>query len=237
MSAIDPAALAASLRRLGEREEHDIASAVGEVIHAAADLFGVDGSGLMIADEQHDLRYVAASNRQSEVMERSQSTAGEGPCVAAFVTNDVVHTDDLHTDGRWPLIRETFLRNGVVSVLGAPVRLGGVPVGTLDVFRDTPHAWSEAEANALQRYTDLLESMLGAALAAHRAGELAGQLQYALDYRVVIERAVGYLMAQRNTGPDQAFSLLRSTSRNQRRKVAEVAAHLLETGSLPEPPA
>ncbi|MEU4693557.1 GAF and ANTAR domain-containing protein [Actinoplanes sp. NPDC023714] len=237
MSTLDPAVLAASLRRLGDLEEHDIATAVGEVIHAAVDLFQVDGSGLMIVDAQHDLRYVASSNRQSEVMERVQSTAGEGPCVAAFVTDGVVHTDDLNTDERWPLIREPFLRNGVVSVLGAPVRLGGAPVGTLDVFRNRPYAWSEAEAAALERYTDILESMLATALAAHQAGELAGQLQYALDYRVVIERAVGYLMAQRSTGPDEAFSLLRSTARNQRRKVADVAAHLLEHGTLPKPPA
>ena len=41
-----------------------------------------------------------------------------------------------------------------------------------------------------------MATTLTAALQAHAAGELAGQLQYALDYRVLIERAVGYLMAQ-----------------------------------------
>ena len=35
-----------------------------------------------------------------------------------------------------------------------------------------------------------------AAVAAQNAGELAAQLQYALDYRVIIERGVGYLMAR-----------------------------------------
>ena len=114
--------------------------------------------------------------------------------------------------------------------------MGGVPIGTLDLFVDRPYHWLENEAAALERYADLVESTLGAALAAQRAGALADQLQYALDYRIVIERAVGYLMARRGTGAEQAFAELRRTARSQRRKIAEVAQYLLDTGSLPEPP-
>jgi GAF domain-containing protein len=237
MAGIDPEVLAGSLRRLGNIGGGDVAGAVSDVVHAAVDLFGVTGCGLMVADEQHNLHYVAASNAPSKVMEEVQSSAGEGPCVSAFVHNRVIRADDLQTEERWPHIRGTFLRHGVVSVLGVPVRLGGVPIGTLDVFLDRPHTWDDTEASALQRYADLVESTLSAALAAHRAGELAGQLQYALDYRIVIERAVGYLMARRETDAEQAFNLLRAAARSQRRKVAEVAKYLLDTGRLPEPPA
>ncbi|GAA0471189.1 hypothetical protein Ade02nite_34530 [Paractinoplanes deccanensis] len=234
MPNIDPEVLASSLRRLERVGGADIPSAVADVVHAAVDLFGVTGSGLMVADEENSLHYVAASNAPSKIMEEAQSSAGEGPCVTAFVLNRVVHTDDLSQDKRWPQIRDTFLRNGVVSVLGAPVRLGGVPVGTLDVFLDRPHDWDDTEAAALQRYCDLVESTLSTALAAQRAGELAGQLQYALDYRIVIERAVGYLMARHETGAEEAFTLLRSAARSRRRKVAEVAQYLLDTGRLPD---
>ena len=131
---------------------------------------------------------------------------------------------------------DPFLQHGVVAVLGVPVRLGGVPVGSMDTFVDRPHDWDAAEAAALERYADLVESTLAAALAAHRAGELAGQLQYALDYRIVIERAVGYLMARRGVDAEQAFNELRAAARSQRRKVADAAQYLLDTGSLPEPP-
>ncbi|MFC7272962.1 GAF and ANTAR domain-containing protein [Paractinoplanes rhizophilus] len=234
MANIDPEVLAGTLRRLENAGRGDVAEAVGEVVHAAVDMFGVTGSGLMVADEQHILHYVAASNAPSKIMEEAQSTAGEGPCVAAFVHNRVVRADDLRAETRWPRIRDTFLRHRVVSVLGVPVRLGGVPVGTLDVFLDRPHEWDDTEASALQRYADLAETILAAALAARRAGELAGQLQYALDYRIVIERAVGYLMAQRGTDAEQAFTVLRAAARSRRRKVAEVAQYLLDTGNLPE---
>ena len=49
----------------------------------------------------------------------------------------------------------------------------------------------------------------------------------------MIERAVGYLMAARRTDAVTAFDLLRRTARNRRRKVADVARDLLDSGSLP----
>jgi hypothetical protein len=117
-------------------------------------------------------------------------------------------------------------------VLGVPVRLGGVTVGSLDVYRDHPHTWDASERSALVRYSAVLETILRTLLAAHRSDELARQLQYALDYRVVIERAVGYLMAARHTDAVTAFDLLRRAARNRRRKVADLAQELLDGGSL-----
>lgn len=232
MANIDPDLLANSLRRLGSAADHDLVGAIDEVVRACVVLLRVDGSGLMIADEQNGLHYVAASDGPSDILEHVQSETGEGPCVRAFVLNDVVATDDLGTDPRWPSIRDSLVRHGITAVLGCPLRLGGVPVGTLDVYRGEPHRWDESERAALARYTDVVESMLSAAMAAHRAGELAGQLQYALDYRVVIERAVGYLMAQRRLDSVAAFNLLRRAARDRRRKIAEVAEGLLATGTL-----
>ena len=232
MPTIDPQMLASSLLRLGSGARDDISTAVDEAVRACAAIFAVSGSGLMVIDEIGDLRYVAASDDRSRVLETVQTEVGEGPCVEALVRNDVVAADDLHTDRRWPAVTPTLIEHGMVAVLGCPLRLGGVPVGTLDVYRDEPHHWDESERAALTRYTDVIEVTLTSALAAHRAGELADQLQYALDYRIVIERAVGYLMAQHGMDAAHAFDRLRRTARDQRRKVAEVAQELLETGTI-----
>jgi AmiR/NasT family two-component response regulator len=107
-----------------------------------------------------------------------------------------------------------------------------VPAGTIDVYLDHAHDWDNSERDALTRYSDIVESMLTAAMAAHRAGEVAGQLQYALDYRIVIERPVGYLMARRGSDSVAAFNLPRRSARDQRRKIGEVAQELLDTGAL-----
>jgi hypothetical protein len=64
-------------------------------------------------------------------------------------------------------------------------------------------------------------------VAAHNAGELAAQLQYALDYRVIIERGVGYLMARDQLDAMTAFDHLRRAARDTQTKIGEVAQRLV----------
>jgi len=233
MPNIDPDLLAASLRRLDSQAGGDVAHALEQTAHACVALFGVTGSGVMIADEHNNLHYVAASDAPGRVLEIVQTEAGQGPCVEAFVTNTVTISEDAATDPRWPAITDALTSHRIHAVLGVPVRIGGIPIGTLNVYRDEPYEWDESEQAGLRRYSDVIETTLTAAMAAHRAGALADQLQYALNYRVVIERAVGYLMASRQLDATAAFDLLRRTARSNRRKVADLAQHLLTHGSLP----
>ncbi len=233
MPAIDPASLNASLRRLGAVGDAELRTALDLVVGACVDVFTVTGSGLMIADDEDSLRYVAASDGPGRVMETVQAETGQGPCVDAYVMSTLVTTDDLSREERWPASRATLLAHGIRSVLGVPVRLGGVVVGSLDVYRDRPGEWHDTERAALGRYGEVVEATLYAALRAHRAGELADQLQYALDYRVVIERGVGFLMGREGLDAVAAFDRLRRAARGSRRKVAEVAKELLESGRLP----
>lgn len=233
---IDDAALATSLRALAlSREEHgSVVSALEAVLDACVDLFGVAGAGVLIADEQNMLRYVAATDEPGRLMERTETSAGEGPCTEAFVRATVVTTRDVTDESeRWPLLAKTLADQPVRAVLGTPVRLGGVPVGTLDVYMEQPHDWDGSEVAALDRYAEVIATTLAAAVQAHTAGEMARQLQYALDYRVVIERAVGYLMAKETLDAVAAFNRLRTAARSSRTKIGVVAEHVLERGTLP----
>jgi hypothetical protein len=81
----------------------------------------------------------------------------------------------------------------------------------------------------------VVESTLATAVAAHNAGELAVQLQYALDYRVIIERGVGYLMARDQVDAMTAFDRLRGAARDTQTKIGDVAQRLVSTGCRPRP--
>ena len=83
------------------------------------------------------------------------------------------------------------------------------------------------DVNALTAYSRLIAEVLAAALAAQEHGIVADQLQYALDYRVVIERAVGYLMGTRHLDAVTAFDMLRRRARDSRRRVADVATDIV----------
>jgi GAF domain-containing protein len=230
---IDPHQLSASLRRLGATGEGDATAAMERAVAAAVGLFGVDGSGLMIADEQNTLRYVVSSDGPGRVLETVQTETGQGPCVDTFVEGASVHTDDLAAEDRWPASRDTIVAHGVRAVLGVPVRLGGVVVGSLDVYRAEPHTWDDSEQEALTGYAAVIEATLDAALAAHTATELAAQLQYALDNRLIIERAIGFVMASADVDAVGAFDIVRRAARDRRRKVADIAREVLVRRSAP----
>ena len=233
---IDDAALAESLRRLTHSREDNgsVVSALEAVLTACVDLFGVSGAGILVADEQDMLRYVAATSGPGRLLEKTEAEAGEGPCTEAFVKAQVVTSHDVTAEAeRWPVLARAMADPPVRAVLGTPVRLGGVPVGTLDVYQEHAHEWDDSEVAALARYAEVISTTLTAALQAHTAGELARQLQYALDYRVVIERAVGFLMAKQSADAVAAFNALRQAARSRRTKIGLVAEHVLDNGSLP----
>ncbi|HEY5788520.1 MAG TPA: GAF and ANTAR domain-containing protein [Microlunatus sp.] len=232
---VDSAELTASLRRLAARhaEGGGVIHALQQVNQACVDLFHVGGSGIMVADEQNITRYLTASDGLARSLEEAESATGQGPCTEAFVNNRVVASSDVTIDGRWPALAAEIRGLGVFAVLGVPVRIGGIPVGTLDAYFESPHEWDDSERQALARYGDVVETVLSAALQAHTTGVLAGQLQYALDYRVVIERAVGYLMAQDKVDAVVAFNRLRRVARSRRTKIGAVAEHVLSKGRLP----
>ncbi len=232
---VDAAALSSSLRRLAEqRDRSDLFESLKRVIDASGQLFAVTGGGLMLADEQGDLRYIVATSEPSRALERVQLETGEGPCVDTYVRDEVVVTADVAVDTRWPNAGPPIAEHGIGAVLGVPIHLAEVTVGSLDLYVDVPYKFDDSEIEALARYGDVVEAMLHAAVTASAAGQLADQLAYALDYRAPIERGIGYLMARDQLQHAEAFGRLRSAARSSRRKIGEVAAELLETGRLPD---
>jgi hypothetical protein len=128
-------------------------------------------------------------------------------------------TDRAHPDANLRAALQEVTEAGVhlFGVRGSGIMLAGVIVGTLDVYKDHPAEWDESEPAALNRFSNIVGMLLSSALSAHEAAELATQLQYALDYRVVIERGVrgvGYLMARDGVDAVVAFNRLRRAARS-----------------------
>ncbi|MGH2856712.1 MAG: GAF and ANTAR domain-containing protein [Solirubrobacteraceae bacterium] len=226
---IDPMMLQRSLASLGHRRAEDsLMQALQQVLAATRELFGVAGAGLMMVDDQSVLSAVAATDEPGHLLEVRQQEIGHGPCVDSLTLDRVITTADLAVDHRWPGLTPELPDRGVRAVLGVPVHVDRVPVGSLNVYHHRPGEWDPSEISALEAYSGLIESLLVAALQAHHRGQLAEQLQHALNHRVVIERAVGVIMGRHNLGAVAAFNKLRSTARSSQRKVADVAAEILD---------
>ena len=226
---VDAEALAASLADLDlpDRDGTDVQGSIARVVHAAAGVFAGSGVGLMlIAEDGHSLRYVASSDDVARRLELAHEQAGEGPCVDAFVLDTCVKTDDLTAEPRWPDLRAALVDQPVRAVLGLPTRLGA-PVGTLNLYCARPRVWDESEIAGLEAYNSLLEARLAESLLNQQHDRVVGQLQFALDSRVTIERAIGLLMGRDGIDGATAFNQLRKLARSSRRRVNAVAEEVL----------
>jgi GAF domain-containing protein len=227
---IDDASLDSALATLrSEHLQHDeLEGSLRRVIDAALTVFDVTGAGLMVVDDNDTLRYVAATDGRSAALEAAQAETGEGPCVQSLLTDQVVHTEDVASDPRWPTLAAAVGGLGVGALLGVPIHVGKTSVGSLTVYADVDRPWKDDEVEALQAFGLVVEELLAQALTARERHVLAAQLDRALASRVRIDRAVGALMAENRTDPVAAFNLLRGRARAERRKVTDVAEEILE---------
>ena len=203
------------------------------MIEAVRSLFAVTGCGLMLVGGDGELRYVGATDDAARALESAQEDLGEGPCIDCFVMGDTVATRDVMEDVRWSRLPDRIRGHAIGAVLGTPTRLGGQPIGSLNVYRDGPYEWDDSDAAAVASFNAILEGLLGRAVAARRDELVVSQLQAALDRRVVIERAVGALMERHGTSAVSAFTALRRAARARREVVAKVAADVLDGADVP----
>src|SRR4051812_27344238 len=142
------------------REGTPLREAMQQVVDSAADVFTITGSGLMFADDDHVLRYVAASDGHGRELERVKEEVGTGPWVAGRVDDTVVETEDVTMDARWPELHAELRSTRVRAVLGVPIHVGGLPVGSLDGYRDAPGAWRRSEVEGMTAFAALIEQLL-----------------------------------------------------------------------------
>ena len=196
--------------RSPERDWEGLADVLHEVIEAAIPLLRADGVGLMLADRGGELRWVTATNEAELAFEQAQRDLGEGPCIDAFSSGQLVQTADLQADPRWPRLGPAARTNQVRGVLSAPVLLDGQPIGT---------------CNGLT--AAVRDRLLGSITDARAKPRLTAPLHFALSSRVLIEQAKGAIMEREGVGAERAFELLRRRARSSERKLAVVAREVL----------
>lgn len=166
----------------------------------------------------------------TDVVAEIAGSSGTGPGWWAFENGAVCHVPDLATETRFGGYPKQMLeRTPIRSVLSVPLVGRGEVIGVLTLYSDQPHAFGEQEVERAR----VVASFAGVALAAALAEDRAMNLEVALTSSRTIGAAVGVLVERHRITEDQAFDLLRLSSMHTNRKLADIAATLVETGELP----
>ncbi len=199
------------------------------------ELLEVDAAGLLLADARGALQLVAASTEQARVAELFQIQNDEGPCLDSYRTGQPVIVPDITAGpaaARWPRFAAAAGEMGFAAVHAIPMRLRDQVIGTLNLFGSARVGLDPAVARAAQALVDVATIGILQERATREQELVTGQLQVALNSRVIIEQAKGILAERMRVSPDQAFIVLRTYSRNHNHALTRLATDVI-SGTAP----
>ncbi|MET7362858.1 GAF and ANTAR domain-containing protein [Streptomyces sp. NPDC005562] len=157
-----------------------------------------------------------------------QLRSGDGPVPAAEESGTEVGSEDLLRDQRWPEYRALALDSGVRSCVTLPFLRGGLTV-TLTLFSFHPGAFDDTRYGPAQALGSFATTSFVRDRHYRAALTELDQLGAALRTRPVVDQASGIVMHVLGCDADVAFGVLRRISQATNRKLADVAAALVET--------
>jgi AmiR/NasT family two-component response regulator len=107
------------------------------------------------------------------------------------------------------------------------MRLRDSVIGSLNLFRDRTGELNRADATAAKTLADIATISILQQRLAEESVVAQRQLQRALDSRVVIEQAKGYIAFSHDIDMDAAFHLLRTHARSSQLPISAVSAEVI----------
>jgi GAF domain-containing protein len=209
-------------------DDFDVIDFLHVLTERCVSLLGVSAAGVLLTDGQDTLQMVAASSERTRLLELFQLQADEGPCVDCFRAGAPVSVADLSTAGRWPRFTEAAAAAGFAAVHAVPMRLRTEVIGALNFFDTTPGILDASKSSIGRALADVATIGLLQERAIRRRDVLTTQLQTALNSRIMIEQAKGVLAERLQVPMHEAFTLLRSTSRNTNRRLSDLAQAIVD---------
>ena len=208
-------------------DDYDIIDLLDQLIAHSVTLLAADAAGIMLGDPHRQLRVVAASSDDAELMELLQLQNEQGPCMDCYRTSAPVSVPDLAHATQWPAFTAAVMEAGPFrSVHALPLRLRREAIGALNLFHHNPGPIPPADLALGQALADVATIGILQERAIRRGEVLNEQLQTALTSRVVVEQAKGVLAQRHGISMDAAFDQLRRYARARNLRLADVARQL-----------
>jgi GAF domain-containing protein len=216
--------LSALARDLEEQDDPD--TMLCAIVAAAVDLIpGAEEGSISLVAARRTITSRAPIGELPVSVDAIQEEVGQGPCLDAAYEQQTVRVNNLATEERWPAFARRASAIGAASMLAVQLYVEGDNLGALNLYARIPDA-----------FTDESEQV-GLLFAAHAAiayvgARNAAQLTRAVSSRDLIGQAKGILMERYKISGDRAFLVLSRASQASNRKLHEVVAELVESGTI-----
>ncbi|MBG0829672.1 GAF and ANTAR domain-containing protein [Planomonospora sp. ID67723] len=209
-------------------DDFDIVGYLDALARHGAGLPGVAACTVLLAGPDGLLSTVAASGEEARLLGLAQVRHGEGPCLDSYRGRRPVSCPDPASAARrWPRFAPVAAAAGFAAVHTLPMRLRVEAVGAMSLFRVAPGMPDAQTAKSGQALADMAAIGILHQRAVRHQESVTGQLQLALNSRILIEQAKGLLAGRLNLAPEQAFVILRGYARAHNLKLTTASQALI----------
>ncbi|CAN5872047.1 hypothetical protein BH18ACT6_BH18ACT6_02680 [soil metagenome] len=135
---------------------------------------------------------------------------------------------DAHAQERWPTLSSAIQEAGFRAVTALPMRLRTESLGAMNLFRVTPGEMPSEDLASAQALADVATIGILQDKAVRDARMVIDQLQTALNSRIAIEQAKGFIAQRVGISIDEAFNRIRKYARDHNLGLTETARRIVD---------
>ncbi len=199
------------------------------LVDRCVELLGPAEVGIVLTNGDGRLQVMASSTERMRVAELFEVQNEAGPCLESYQSGAQILNERLSGAGaRWPRFTEMARNAGFEVVHALPMRLRNLRIGAMNIFGSEAVLLSDREVHLAQALADAATIGILQQRSVRQWTELSGQLQEALNTRIVIEQAKGVVAERQKVTVDEAFGLIRGFARTRNLLLAQVAAMVID---------
>jgi transcriptional regulator with GAF, ATPase, and Fis domain len=210
------------------QKDYEIVDTMDVLVEASTRFTAASEAGIVLADNEGVLHIVASTSERATDVEEEQLGAHDGPCFESFRTGVTIEVDDIAADAhRWPGFAEVALSRGFKSAHAVPLSLRQRTLGSLNILSDFAGPFDNREAALVQALAVAATISIVQYQTIRQKDVLTGQLQHALDSRILIEQAKGVIAQRRGISMNDAFAALRDYARGRNQNLRDVSDQIV----------
>lgn len=203
--------------------------AIEHVVAVLLSAAGVDAAAVAVVLNASPRETIYASDRVASEVEELTLTLGEGPGVEALADGPELVADLAEADclARWPVFAPAAARAGVRAVFALPLRIGGIRLGVLNLYRAQPGGLDREQLADVLVLADTLGALLLDKTDRDRPRPDRAWPEQAGAQHPVVHQATGMIIVQLGVTAAVALIRLRAYAYANDRRLRDVAADVV----------
>lgn len=190
---------------------------------------GATGAGVSLMDTRGQRTSAGSTEELVLAADELQYKLGEGPCLDAWASTQVVRSDDVAADPRWPRWNQRAARMGIGSVLSAPLLHKTETLGAIKVYSHHTQTFDERSEQLLTLIAEPTATLLANIQSTEVPHRVSSELKQAILSRDSIAFARGILMERNGMDADEAMFELITLARREGQSLWRAADHVISS--------